>query len=71
MAESNLSYSKFYVYNLESLAVSLREYKTIRMSEFYGMVDTLLKPKSHAAPENQEYSEEDKLQQAKMLDFID
>ena len=46
MAEEGKSYSKFYVYHLESLGVSLREYKTIRMSEFYGMVDTLLKPQS-------------------------
>ena len=44
LAEEEKSYSKFYVYFIESLGVNLREYRTIRMSEFYGMVETLLHP---------------------------
>ena len=44
LMEEEKSYSKFYVYFIESLSVNLREYRTIRMSEFYGMVDTLLHP---------------------------
>jgi hypothetical protein len=36
-AEAENSFSKFYVYHLESLGVGLREYRTIRMSEFFGM----------------------------------
>lgn len=33
-----------YVYMYESLATTFREYKTIRMSEFYGMTNILLYP---------------------------
>lgn len=44
LMEEEKSYSKFYVYFIESLSVNLREYRTIRMSEFYGMVDILLHP---------------------------
>ena len=42
MAEEQNSYCKFYVYHVESLAVGLREYRTIRMSEFFGMANTLI-----------------------------
>jgi len=42
MAERDLSYSKFYVYYIEGLSVALREYKTIRTSEFFAMTETLL-----------------------------
>ena len=44
MAEEQKSYSKFYVYYIEGLSVALREYKTIRISEFFGMTDTLVRP---------------------------
>lgn len=44
MQEKIKGYSKLYVYTYESLATTFREYKTIRMSEFYGMCDTLIKP---------------------------
>ena len=37
MAEEQKSYSKFYCYFVEGLAVALREYRTIRISEFFGM----------------------------------
>ena len=34
-----------YCYIVESLSTTLREYKTLRMCEFYGMMDTILNPK--------------------------
>ena len=37
MAEEEKSYSKLYCYYVEGLAVTLREYRTIRISEFFGM----------------------------------
>ena len=33
-----------YVYMYESLATTFREYKTLRMSEFYGMSQILINP---------------------------
>lgn len=44
LSEIELSYSKMYIYVYDSLATTFREYKTIRMSEFYGMGDILLNP---------------------------
>ena len=44
LEEIEKSYSKLYIYVYDSLATSFREYKTIRMSEFYGMTDILLDP---------------------------
>lgn len=44
LGEQELGYSKMYVYVYESLATTFREYKTLRMSEFYGMSDILLNP---------------------------
>jgi hypothetical protein len=38
-------YIKLNVYMIESLATTIREYKTLRMSEFYGMSETILNPK--------------------------
>ena len=38
-------YLQVYVYLLESLATNIREYKTLRMSEFYGLADTIVNPK--------------------------
>ena len=45
MEERDRSFSKFYVYSMESLASTFREYKTLRMSEFYGMGNILIDPK--------------------------
>ena len=44
MMESEKSYTRMYIYHFESLASTLREYKTMRMSEFYGFSRTLLHP---------------------------
>lgn len=44
MEEKVKSYSKFYVYHFESLASTFREYRSIKMSEFYSMTDKLIKP---------------------------
>jgi hypothetical protein len=38
-------YLQVHVYLLESLATNIREYKTLRMSEFYGLADTIVNPK--------------------------
>lgn len=38
-------YLKMHVYILESLSTTIREYKTLRMSEFYGLSETILDPK--------------------------
>jgi hypothetical protein len=72
LMEEEKSYSKFYVYYIESIGVNLREYRTIRMSEFYGMVDTLLHPSPTsvamaAPPEN---SKDNALRLSRMDDFI-
>jgi hypothetical protein len=44
MMEREKSYTRMYVYSFDSLASNLREYKVLRMSEFFGFSDTLLKP---------------------------
>ena len=44
LSEQELGYAKLYVYVYESLATTFREYKTLRMSEFYAMSEILLKP---------------------------
>ena len=44
MEEREKSYTKMYVYQFESLASTLREYRTIRMSEFFAMSDILVNP---------------------------
>lgn len=48
--------------------MALREYKTIKVSEFFGMASTLIQPEVPLA--NTVFSEEDKLRQSKMDDFI-
>ena len=50
-------YTKFYVYTYESMATTFREYKTLRMCEFYGMSDTLMNPQ----PGLKQITEENKL----------
>jgi hypothetical protein len=42
--EREKTYTRMYVYSYERLASTLREYKTIRMSEFYGFSQSLLQP---------------------------
>ena len=47
-AESEKSkdgYVRLFVYVIESLATNIREYKTLRMCEFFGLADTILEPK--------------------------
>ena len=70
--EEERSYSKFYVYHIESLSVNLREYRTIRMSEFYGMVDILLhpSPKQVSIKDSTENSKDDAMRLSRMDDFI-
>lgn len=72
LMEEERSYSKFYVYYIESLSVNLREYRTIRMSEFYGMVDTLLHPSSqnHLTKEPIENTKDNSMRLSRMDDFI-
>ena len=41
MQERERSYCKLYCYNVESMATTFREYKTIRMSEFFPMAETI------------------------------
>jgi hypothetical protein len=38
-------YLQVHVYLLETLATNIREYKTLRMCEFYGLADTIVNPK--------------------------
>ena len=33
------------MYVIESLATNIREYKTLRMCEFFGLAETILEPK--------------------------
>ena len=42
MEERAHSYTRMYVYLFDSLATTMREYQTIRKSEFYAMSDILL-----------------------------
>lgn len=42
--EMALSFSKFYVYSIESMATTFREYKTIRLSEFFPFADKIVNP---------------------------
>jgi len=44
MMESEKSYTRMYIYHFESLASTLREYKTMRTSDFYGYSNRLLQP---------------------------
>jgi hypothetical protein len=44
MLEREKSYSKFYVYNVESMATTFREYRTLRLSEFFAMSSTIVSP---------------------------
>jgi hypothetical protein len=39
-------YLPIYVYLLDSLATTIREFKTLRMSEFYPLSETILNPQS-------------------------
>lgn len=59
MEERERSFSKFYVYHYESLATTFREYRTLRMSEFYGMSEVLVDP--HAQEVNRIMAEESKV----------
>lgn len=43
--KENQGYAKLYVYVVESLASSIREYRTLRMSEFYGHAPLILDPR--------------------------
>jgi hypothetical protein len=70
MAEEQKSYSKFYVYHIEGLSVALREYRTIRISEFFGMTPTLIKPSEQPKQPKFDPTEEDKLRMSKMSEFI-
>ena len=64
-----------YIYVFESLATTFREYKTLRMSEFYGMSDILLNPQPKLAitEDNSEeidnMGEDEKLARAQMAHF--
>lgn len=51
MSEQEKSFTKMYVYYYESLATTFREYKTIRMSEFYPMAKTITQPKPKSPSE--------------------
>ena len=44
MQSIETGYIKLYVYIVESLSTSIREYKTLRCSEFYGLCDTIIHP---------------------------
>lgn len=63
-----------YVYMYESLATTFREYKTLRMSEFYGMSPILLnpqppKPEMSLSIDSEENNEEAKFMRSKMIHF--
>ena len=70
MEERHKSFSKFYVYNLEGLATTFREYKTIKMCEFYGMADILMNPKPKPPLDMNNLSEEQKVFIEKTGDFL-
>lgn len=42
-----------YVYQIESLATNIREYKTLRMCEFFGLAETIINPKKSLTPSAQ------------------
>jgi len=44
MAEQENSYAKMHCYHFENLATTVREYKTLKMCEFYKMAPILLYP---------------------------
>ena len=44
-AQNTNGYIKMHVYQIESLSTNIREYKTLRMSEFYGLAPTILNPR--------------------------
>jgi len=69
--EREKSFSKFYIYNVESLATTFREYRTLRLSEFYAMSQTIVSPtfiKEKAQPEMNEF---EKAKRAKMNEFCE
>ena len=43
-AELENSFVKLHCYHFEKLSTTVREYKTLRMSEFFGMAPLLLQP---------------------------
>lgn len=43
--KSKDGYVRLFVYVIESLSTNIREYKTLRMCEFFGLADTILEPK--------------------------
>ena len=44
MAESENSYVQMYCYHYENLATTVREYKNLRLCEFYKMAPIILYP---------------------------
>ena len=56
-----------YVYVYESLATTFREYKTLRMSEFYGMSEILLNPQPNRAIKPPEDCELDEGEDVKIM----
>ncbi len=70
MEEREKSYCKFYVYNIESLATTFREYKTIRLCEFFPMANIIVNP-SPKVMLGDLPSEEDKIIRAKMEEFCE
>ena len=71
MQEREKSYCKLYCYNLESMATTLREYKTIRMSEFFPMADTIVNPHFTSNRPQPELTNDQKVQRDKMDEFIE
>lgn len=43
-AESEHGFAKMHCYQFENLGPTIREYKTLKLSEFYGMAPILLQP---------------------------
>jgi hypothetical protein len=69
--EIETSYSKWYIYNIESLATTFREYRTIRMSEFFGMADKIISPGDLQIQLKLDDNEFEKTKRAKMGEFCD
>lgn len=62
-AESEDSYSKLHCYHYESLSTTVREFRTLKMSEFYKMAPILVQPSMAL-----EYKDEMLLEYAKTVD---
>ena len=48
LQEQARGHTKIYLYLYESLATTFREYKTLRMCEFYGMSSIIMNPSAKA-----------------------